>query len=200
MLTEANEWEYNFSGLPEKKDGKDIVYTVREDVEADGYTVSYSGDAVKGFIIVNTLNEVSPVPAPVSPEPASPAEPEPPQDPDVSPTPEEPPVVPEEQPAAPNEEPPASPDTAPRPKPGEAIDDPNAPAAPYEEDSSVETNGDPNASVEEESEMSEENVPHSPFTGDDRHTVVWSVLSILSLAGIAALSRGLRRRGKHERR
>ncbi len=193
VLTEANEWEYNFNELPEKKDGKDIVYTVREDVEADGYTVSYSGDAVKGFVIVNTLNEVSPVPAP-------PAEPEPPQDPDVSPTPEEPPVVPEEEPAAPNEEPPASPDTAPRPKPGEAIDDPNAPAAPYEEDSSVETNGDPNASVEEESEMSEENVPHSPFTGDDRHTVVWSVLSILSLAGIVILSRSPGRRGKHERR
>ncbi len=42
---------------------------------------------------------------------------------------------------------------------------------------------------EEEDEIAEEATPFSPFTGDDRNTVVWGIVSILSLLGIVLLAR-----------
>ena len=54
-LSEANKWVYTWDYLPEKKDGKDIVYTVRELTNAKNYTKKVSGDMEKGFTVTNTL-------------------------------------------------------------------------------------------------------------------------------------------------
>ena len=42
---------------------------------------------------------------------------------------------------------------------------------------------------EEDDEIAEEATPLSPFTGDDRNTVVWGIVSILSLLGIVLVAR-----------
>lgn len=42
---------------------------------------------------------------------------------------------------------------------------------------------------EEETEVAEEAIPLTPFTGDDRNTVVWGIVSILSLLGIVLVAR-----------
>ena len=55
------------------------------------------------------------------------------------------------------------------------IDDGDTPYAGYEE--------------EPDEEVAEEPTPFSPYTGDDRHTAVWSIISLLSLAGIAVVAR-----------
>lgn len=47
-LSESNAWAYTFYGL--SKDGN---YSVREQ-NVDGYKATYSGDAVNGFIVINT--------------------------------------------------------------------------------------------------------------------------------------------------
>ena len=47
-ITEANGWKYEFKDLPKYEDGKEIKYTITEDV-VDGYTSS-----INGFNITNT--------------------------------------------------------------------------------------------------------------------------------------------------
>ena len=60
-----------------------------------------------------------------------------------------------------------------------------------EEDEPVAENDTPLAGYEEEpdEELSDEAMPFSPFTGDARHTAVWSIISVLSLLGIVLVAR-----------
>ena len=53
-LDGTNNWTYTWTGLDAKKDGQDIVYTVKENGEVTGYTSEISGDAQTGFVITNT--------------------------------------------------------------------------------------------------------------------------------------------------
>ena len=53
-LDGTNNWTYTWTGLDAKKDGQDIVYTVKETGEVTGYTSEISGDAQTGFVITNT--------------------------------------------------------------------------------------------------------------------------------------------------
>ena len=56
ILIASNKWTYCFTGLDKFKDGKQIVYTVKEE-DADipnGYTVSYSGDMNSNITVTNT--------------------------------------------------------------------------------------------------------------------------------------------------
>ena len=48
-VAEANNWQYTWEDLPEYKDGKAVVYTVKETTEINGYTSN-----VDGFTITNT--------------------------------------------------------------------------------------------------------------------------------------------------
>ncbi|MGY3750151.1 Cna B-type domain-containing protein [Vagococcus acidifermentans] len=50
-LNEANNWSHTWSDLPEKENGKDIVYTVKETGDVTGYTTS---TAVTGQIVTLT--------------------------------------------------------------------------------------------------------------------------------------------------
>lgn len=52
-LNEENNWVGGFTDLDEYKDGKKIVYTIREN-PVDGYETAISGDAQSGFIVTNT--------------------------------------------------------------------------------------------------------------------------------------------------
>ncbi|MEE0956098.1 MAG: Cna B-type domain-containing protein, partial [Eubacterium sp.] len=54
VLNEDNKWSYTWSDLDAKKAGKAISYSVEEVKVPDGYTVSYSGDAITGYTITNT--------------------------------------------------------------------------------------------------------------------------------------------------
>ncbi len=52
-LNGDNSWSYTWENLPQRRNGTDIVYTVREvSVPAD-YTVSYAGDAATGYTVTN---------------------------------------------------------------------------------------------------------------------------------------------------
>ena len=53
-LSEDNNWTYTWSELDAKKDGQDIVYTVRETEVPAGYKVTVAGSATEGFILTNT--------------------------------------------------------------------------------------------------------------------------------------------------
>ena len=53
-LSADNNWTYTWSELDAKKDGQDIVYTVKEVGEVNGYTSEISGDAQTGYVITNT--------------------------------------------------------------------------------------------------------------------------------------------------
>ncbi len=53
-LSDSNKWTYTWTDLDEKKDGKNIAYTVQEVKVPDGYTSSVSGDATKGYTITNS--------------------------------------------------------------------------------------------------------------------------------------------------
>ncbi len=54
-VTEGDNWEWTFTGLPKKNDaGNDIVYTV-EELPVDGYKTKTTGDATRGFTVTNTL-------------------------------------------------------------------------------------------------------------------------------------------------
>ena len=80
--------------------------------------------------------------------------------------------------------------TPPVDEPEEPIEEPDTPLAPYEEpDEPIEEPDTPLAPAEEDTTIDEEPTPLSPFTGDDRHTAVWGLVSLLSLAGIAVVAR-----------
>jgi|GEM_PF-2877361 len=71
------------------------------------------------------------------------------------------------------------------------IDDGDTPLAPgtvEEEDTNIDDGDVPLAGAEEEEAIAEEATPLTPFTGDERNTAVWSIVSILSLLGIALLT------------
>ncbi|MGI6462037.1 MAG: Cna B-type domain-containing protein [Candidatus Scatomorpha sp.] len=52
-ITKAGGWKGTFTGLDEYKDGKKIVYTVREN-PVQYYKYAVKGDAAKGFTVTNT--------------------------------------------------------------------------------------------------------------------------------------------------
>jgi|GEM_PF-321270 len=54
-LSKSNNWTGSFSDLDEKKDGKIIKYTVKED-KVDKYTAAITGNAKKGYVVTNTHN------------------------------------------------------------------------------------------------------------------------------------------------
>ena len=53
-LSADNNWTYTWSELDAKKDGQDIVYTVRETEVPVGYEAIVTGTAAEGFILTNT--------------------------------------------------------------------------------------------------------------------------------------------------
>ncbi|MDU7245676.1 MAG: Cna B-type domain-containing protein [Clostridiales bacterium] len=53
-LSASNEWKGTFKGLPVTHDKKEIVYTVQEKPEINGYTSSITGDAKNGFTVTNS--------------------------------------------------------------------------------------------------------------------------------------------------
>ncbi|MGI5977575.1 MAG: Cna B-type domain-containing protein [Candidatus Limivicinus sp.] len=53
-LTKENQWQHTFEKLPKYKDGKEIVYTVKEKVPA-GYSTTITGSAETGFTVTNTI-------------------------------------------------------------------------------------------------------------------------------------------------
>ena len=165
-LTEDNEWEYTFNELPAYEDGERIVYTVREDAVANGYTVSYSGNEDVGYLIINTYEGV-------------PEEPDTPGGGSDRPRRPETPETPEEE--IPEDEVPLDSGEG---DGGEGSDDPG-----ISEETSEEPGEDYEAGYEETEEMTDEDLPLTPFTGDDRHTAAWGFLSILSLAGIELVGR-----------
>ena len=57
-LSEENKWTDTFRDLPANKDGRKIVYTVKEEA-VSGYTATVSGDAENGFVITNRAEEVN---------------------------------------------------------------------------------------------------------------------------------------------
>ena len=54
ILNAENSWSGSFTGLDKKKDGKEIVYTVKEITETKGYTVTITGNVKDGYIITNS--------------------------------------------------------------------------------------------------------------------------------------------------
>ncbi len=57
-LTKDGGWKYTFGGLPAKKDGKAIEYTVTED-EVKDYTTEVSGSVEEGYTITNSYTPVT---------------------------------------------------------------------------------------------------------------------------------------------
>ena len=53
-LTKTNNWTGSFQDLDEYKDGKKIVYTIKEEPVGNGYITEIIGDAQKGFKVINT--------------------------------------------------------------------------------------------------------------------------------------------------
>ena len=56
VLSESNEWKHTFTELPVREDGKDITYTVKEDIVPEDYEVAYE-ETEEGFIIHNVLGK-----------------------------------------------------------------------------------------------------------------------------------------------
>ncbi len=52
-LNVGNSWAYTWDGLPQRRNGTDIVYTVQEVEVPTDYTVSYAGDAATGYTVTN---------------------------------------------------------------------------------------------------------------------------------------------------
>ena len=59
-ITSDDGWTCSFDGLAkyDASDGHEIVYSVQEIDVAEGYTVSITGDAVSGFTVTNTKEDV----------------------------------------------------------------------------------------------------------------------------------------------
>ena len=52
-LNAGNSWAYTWDGLPQRRNGTDIAYTVKEVSVPTDYTVSYAGDAATGYTVTN---------------------------------------------------------------------------------------------------------------------------------------------------
>ena len=82
-LNAANNWSYTWTGLDQKDNGTNIVYTVDEPTVPTGYTKEVTGDATSGFTITNTHTPTPPEPGPnPAPEPDPTPAPSPDPDPD----------------------------------------------------------------------------------------------------------------------
>lgn len=106
VLTEKENWQGEFNGLAEKKNGDAIVYTVEEEsfANSDKYTATVTGTAKDGFTITNshTVTEPEPEKPDDGPKPETPAEdpkpgnpkeePKPNHTPETPPTPFQPPI------------------------------------------------------------------------------------------------------------
>lgn len=55
-LTKANNWQYTFTNLMKYKNGKEIVYEVKEE-KINGYKTVITGNAKTGFVITNTQDK-----------------------------------------------------------------------------------------------------------------------------------------------
>ena len=103
-VTEADEWKWVFANLPQKKAGKDIVYTITED-PIEGYETK-----IEGYNITN-IHTPTPTEPPTDPptEPSTEPATEPPTEPSTEPA-TEPPTEPATEPATePSTEPPKPP-------------------------------------------------------------------------------------------
>ncbi len=54
LLSEANGWTYQWTGLAKKNAGTDITYTVKEVEVPEGYTTDVTGNMADGYTITNT--------------------------------------------------------------------------------------------------------------------------------------------------
>lgn len=72
VLSAANGWKGVFQNLPEKKDGKNITYTVKE-VAVKGYESVLTGNQSDGFVLTNTYKPEKPPTPPTPPKPPIPA-------------------------------------------------------------------------------------------------------------------------------
>ena len=84
-------------------------------------------------------------------------------------------------------------DPTPADNPEEPIDDPDTPLAPGEIDEpeidDPEVPLAPGVIDDGDEEIDDADMPLTPFTGDERHTAVWSLVSVLSLLGIVLVGR-----------
>lgn len=53
VLTKENRWTGTFTGLDEYKDGKKIVYTIKEELLGNDYKSVITGNGQEGFIVTN---------------------------------------------------------------------------------------------------------------------------------------------------
>ena len=53
VLTKANNWTGSFTDLDEYKDGKKIVYTIKEETVGNGYKSVITGNEKEGFVVTN---------------------------------------------------------------------------------------------------------------------------------------------------
>ncbi|EDP24062.1 Cna B-type domain-containing protein [Parvimonas micra] len=53
VLTKANNWTGSFTNLDEYKDGKKIVYTIKEEPVGNGYKSVITGNEKEGFVVTN---------------------------------------------------------------------------------------------------------------------------------------------------
>ncbi|MGT2896072.1 Spy0128 family protein [Streptococcus entericus] len=53
-LDATSDWKGSFTDLPKMKDGKEIVYTIKEEVVPQGYTSTITGDVATGYTVKNT--------------------------------------------------------------------------------------------------------------------------------------------------
>ena len=54
VLTKANNWTGSFTDLDEYKDGKKIVYTIKEETVGNGYISVVTKTGENTFIVTNT--------------------------------------------------------------------------------------------------------------------------------------------------
>ncbi|WP_159459164.1 Cna B-type domain-containing protein, partial [Helcococcus massiliensis] len=59
VLNKENNWSGQFANLDEYKDGKKIVYTIREE-KVEGYTSEITGNQADGYVVTNTHKPTTP--------------------------------------------------------------------------------------------------------------------------------------------
>ncbi len=57
LATDTDEWSWSIPNLPKyDNDGIEIIYTIEENLNFDGYTTTITGDMTDGFVITNSHN------------------------------------------------------------------------------------------------------------------------------------------------
>lgn len=64
VVSEQTGWMGSFAGLPKLKEGRVVVYTLRENNPPTGYRVQIAGDMTVGFTVTNTWEPIQPPPPP----------------------------------------------------------------------------------------------------------------------------------------